>query len=59
MDGPVNVAGATPTGFTLQVLLPQALTAGATPLNPAALFGDPVAATQDLSWAVAWMGIEG
>ena len=59
VDGMVRVADANPTGFTLQVLLPKDLMAGATRLNPAALFGDPVAATRDLNWAVAWMGIEG
>jgi len=59
VDGLVNVADAGPTGFTLQVLLPRDLVAGATTLNPGTIFGDPAAATHDLNWAVAWMGIEG
>ena len=59
IDGLVNIAEAGPTGFTLQLILPQGLQVGSLPLNPAAALADPLAAIKDLNWAVSWMGIEG
>jgi hypothetical protein len=59
VDGMTSVAHATPTGFTLQVMLPAKLAAGRIPLNPAAIFDDPAASLKDLDWSVAWVGIEG
>jgi hypothetical protein len=58
VDGLADVAGATPTGFTLRFLMPRSLQAGGTALNPASVFVDPVAAIEGLGWSVAWVGIE-
>jgi hypothetical protein len=59
IDGLVNIADASPTGFTLQMLLPQGLQARTVPLNPNTVLADPVSAAQALNWSVSWMGIEG
>jgi hypothetical protein len=59
IDGMINIADASPTGFTLQMLLPQNLQVGNLALNPAAVLVDPAAVAGQLNWSVAWMGIEG
>jgi hypothetical protein len=59
IDGLVSIAEASPTGFILQMLLPQDLRAGNLPLNPAVVLADPAAIVDKLNWSVSWMGIEG
>jgi hypothetical protein len=60
LEGFARVTAATPSGFTLQVLLPPASTVDAYILNPA---GAVTKALLDrlqgeLAWHVVWMGVE-
>lgn len=59
MDGMINIADATPTGFTLLMIFPSGLQTGDQNLNPDEVFSDPVMLAQGLEWSVAWLGIEG
>jgi hypothetical protein len=60
LDGFINVSEPSPTGFTLQVLMPVT-NIGNLPLNPPSFWAIESfkAMLQNNGWHVAWMGVEG
>lgn len=63
IDGPASVRDASPTHFTVTVLLPRNIAVGAYTLNPDSAVGpsllQQLKLSSGLGWYVSWMGVEG